>query len=97
MFYYYVFLFYFFFNVTSTTVIYTYGHTLSLLDALPIWIAPSSDRIAKVIIFGRFGLTNASLRKFSSTSATRLISIWSDSPGRAFLKGVGSKAVKGGS
>src|SRR3546814_6911073 len=57
----------------------------------------SSDRIAKVIIFGRFGLTNASLRKFSSTSATRLISIWSDSPGRAFLKGVGSKAVKGGS
>src|SRR3546814_17028044 len=36
-------------------------------------MAPSSDRIAKVIIFGRFGLTNASLRKFSSTSATRLI------------------------
>src|SRR3546814_11874084 len=28
--------FYFFFNDTATTEIYTYGHTLSLHDALPI-------------------------------------------------------------
>src|SRR3546814_11684694 len=27
---------FFFFNVTATTEIYTYGHTLSLHDALPI-------------------------------------------------------------
>src|SRR3546814_1684131 len=27
----------FFFNDTATTEIYTYGHTLSLHDALPIW------------------------------------------------------------
>src|SRR3546814_15415101 len=30
------FIFYFFLNVTATTEIYTYGHTLSLHDALPI-------------------------------------------------------------
>src|SRR3546814_15479795 len=29
----------FFFNDTATTEIYTYGHTLSLHDALPIYIA----------------------------------------------------------
>src|SRR3546814_16433688 len=29
--------FVFFFNDTATTEIYTYGHTLSLHDALPIW------------------------------------------------------------
>src|SRR3546814_13103048 len=29
--------FYFFFNDTATTEIYTYGHTLSLHDALPIY------------------------------------------------------------
>src|SRR3546814_3524724 len=30
-------LFTFFFHDTATTEIYTYGHTLSLHDALPIW------------------------------------------------------------
>src|SRR3546814_18510838 len=30
---------YFFFNDTATTEIYTYGHTLSLHDALPICLA----------------------------------------------------------
>src|SRR3546814_14196584 len=29
---------YFFFNDTATAEIYTYGHTLSLHDALPIWL-----------------------------------------------------------
>src|SRR3546814_20631997 len=29
---------FFFFNDTATTEIYTYGHTLSLHDALPIWV-----------------------------------------------------------
>src|SRR3546814_203970 len=33
----YLVFFVFFFNVTATTEIYTYGHTLSLHDALPIW------------------------------------------------------------
>src|SRR3546814_11822971 len=32
----YIFFFFFFFNVTATTEIYTYCHTLSLHDALPI-------------------------------------------------------------
>src|SRR3546814_20830556 len=33
----YSFCFFFFFNDTATTYIYTYGHTLSLHDALPIY------------------------------------------------------------
>src|SRR3546814_13097000 len=33
----YLLVFVFFFNDTATTEIYTYGHTLSLHDALPIW------------------------------------------------------------
>src|SRR3546814_18926855 len=32
-----MFCFCFFFKYTATTEIYTYGHTLSLHDALPIW------------------------------------------------------------
>src|SRR3546814_20059970 len=32
-----VFVLFFICNDTSTTAIYTYGHTLSLHDALPIW------------------------------------------------------------
>src|SRR3546814_20519398 len=32
----------FFFNVTATTTIYTYAHTLSLHDALPVW-CPSAE------------------------------------------------------
>src|SRR3546814_17155302 len=39
----------FFFNDTATTEIYTYGHTLSLHDALPIccpWLRRSPDRTA---------------------------------------------------
>src|SRR3546814_19370197 len=34
----------FFFNDTATTEIYTYGHTLSLHDALPISAAPHAAR-----------------------------------------------------
>src|SRR3546814_20354748 len=37
----------FFFNDTATTEIYTYGHTLSLHDALPIWAAPTRSRSRK--------------------------------------------------
>src|SRR3546814_4080898 len=37
-------LFCFFFNDTATTEIYTYGHTLSLHDALPILRARSARR-----------------------------------------------------
>src|SRR3546814_19559632 len=40
---------FFFFNETATTAIYTYGHTLSLHDALPIWMnfMPSNRRRAR--------------------------------------------------
>src|SRR3546814_12727347 len=42
----------FFFNDTATTEIYTYWHTLSLHDALPIsWLSPvtlQDDRVALV-------------------------------------------------
>src|SRR3546814_12288074 len=31
---------FFFFNETATTEIYTYGHTLSLHEALPMWRLP---------------------------------------------------------
>src|SRR3546814_10926119 len=34
--------YYFFFNDTATTEIYTYLHTLSLHDALPIWIVDTT-------------------------------------------------------
>src|SRR3546814_10273418 len=34
---------FFFFNDTATTEIYTYGHTLSLHDALPIFMCPSVE------------------------------------------------------
>src|SRR3546814_14331281 len=37
-------LFYFFFKEPATTEIYTYGHTLSLLDALPIFVARARDQ-----------------------------------------------------
>src|SRR3546814_5285090 len=38
--------FFFFFNDTATTEIYTYGHTLSLHDALPISIRPTNAQQA---------------------------------------------------
>src|SRR3546814_15161079 len=41
---------FFFFNVTATTEIYTYGHTLSLHDALPIWLAAIVDSSQDAII-----------------------------------------------
>src|SRR3546814_12572593 len=39
---------YFFFNDTATTEIYTYGHTLSLHDALPICRAPVDLRVNRL-------------------------------------------------
>src|SRR3546814_15843162 len=38
----YILWFFFFFNDTATTEIYTYWHTLSLHDALPIYAEPHS-------------------------------------------------------
>src|SRR3546814_11770190 len=38
---------YFFFNDTATTEIYTYLHTLSLHDALPICLPPDRPRRAR--------------------------------------------------
>src|SRR3546814_14226336 len=35
----------FFFNDTATTEIYTYGHTLSRHDALPISLTTTGDRV----------------------------------------------------
>src|SRR3546814_19583428 len=45
-------LFYFFFNYTATTVIYTYLHTLSLHDALPIsqLIASTPETLREAVI-----------------------------------------------
>src|SRR3546814_3681287 len=40
----------FFFNDTATTEIYTYGHTLSLHDALPIFGYSSADDYSPVVI-----------------------------------------------
>src|SRR3546814_8948925 len=37
----------FFFNDTATTEIYTYGHTLSLHDALPIYVPLHRRRLAR--------------------------------------------------
>src|SRR3546814_1545889 len=39
-------MFFFFFNDTATTEIYTYGHTLSRHDALPIYRAVAEDVVA---------------------------------------------------
>src|SRR3546814_3398826 len=38
---------YFFFKDTATTEIYTYGHTLSLHDALPIYSSEIANRACK--------------------------------------------------
>src|SRR3546814_3924123 len=38
-----------FFNDTATTEIYTYGHTLSLHDALPIWPSRHTSSSAATI------------------------------------------------
>src|SRR3546814_16445731 len=38
---------FFFFNDTATTEIYTYGHTLSLHDALPISVGEHAGRIGR--------------------------------------------------
>src|SRR3546814_11674871 len=43
----------FFFNDTATTEIYTYVHTLSLHDALPIYRGHVDDRAAAVLQHGR--------------------------------------------
>src|SRR3546814_16822357 len=45
----------FYFNDTATTEIYTYCHTLSLLDALPIfiardWLVPGADEAAAAFV-----------------------------------------------
>src|SRR3546814_12227273 len=47
------FVFYCFFKDTATTEIYTYGHTLSLHDALPIcpWLVPC-PRLLSFVDFG---------------------------------------------
>src|SRR3546814_11430117 len=47
----YVFFMVFFFKYTATTEIYTYGHTLSLHDALPISLRAS----ASALLLGRVG------------------------------------------
>src|SRR3546814_15975475 len=41
---------FFFFNDTATTEIYTYLHTLSLHDALPIWIGPRFWRLVSGVV-----------------------------------------------
>src|SRR3546814_8416923 len=47
--------FFFFFNETATTEIYTYGHTLSLHDALPIFhvLADGRDMAGQDVLHGR--------------------------------------------
>src|SRR3546814_2330892 len=47
----------FFFNDTATTALYTYCHTLSLHDALPIWLDRHCRGVAKP---GRIGPMRAS-------------------------------------
>src|SRR3546814_11094021 len=54
-------IFCFFFKHTATTEIYTYGHTLSLHDALPIW--PTIARCA--------GAGSASMRRARSNRLPR--------------------------
>src|SRR3546814_20364744 len=48
---------YFFFNDTATTEIYTYGHTLSLHDALPI--SQSAEGELTVGNYGAFGVSGS--------------------------------------
>src|SRR3546814_3238374 len=48
-----VYLYCFFFNDTATTEIYTYVHTLSLHDALPIWRKAAPARCRRACPRGR--------------------------------------------
>src|SRR3546814_10335068 len=65
---------FFFVNDTATTEIYTYCHTLSLHDALPIcwWSAPRRRK--------RFGRLPASRRRPPRRSGRSWSKIWSSSP-----------------
>src|SRR3546814_15077180 len=69
----------FFFNDTATTEIYTYGHTLSLHDALPIsWSDIASRTVADV-----GSLPSAIVRTTMSRSVTMPTSLSPSPTGRA--------------
>src|SRR3546814_1672388 len=59
----------FFFNGTATTEIYTYGHTLSLHDALPI--SASSTMVARAAASGSLSTCSATRRNAPVSSPAR--------------------------
>src|SRR3546814_4016819 len=60
-----------FFNDTATTEIYTYGHTLSLHDALPISTAAGPGAIWSTAAFTRTTIPNGRPREASGSTARR--------------------------
>src|SRR3546814_19656138 len=75
-------MFFFFFNDTATTEIYTYGHTLSLHDALPILTSTISTQPPRVESTGyepmasrrRRAAATMSLSWYSISSQVRVFS-----------------------
>src|SRR5210317_2676982 len=63
---------YFCFNDTATTEIYTLSYTLSLLDALPIFFVPISDRPAFAINFPKNPAIVQNIRKRSEEHTSEL-------------------------
>src|SRR3546814_19369864 len=85
------FLSYFFFNDTATTEIYTYRHTLSLHDALPIWILLWSVQLA--FRRGGSGCGVIGTRLFPlSAGAARMSACEHGSTGLQFLGGIFAQA-----
>src|SRR3546814_10672015 len=71
----------FFFNDTATTEIYTYGHTLSLHDALPIFgFAPSKIRKSHSSRSGKVQCTGLPNRS-SCARFFAPVSTWSEESG----------------
>src|SRR3546814_11606484 len=72
----------FFFNDPATTEIYTYGHTLSLPDALPISLADATRQYTNVVDGAQ------RIRALQSAVASGELSV--DAARKAFSYGVGS-------
>src|SRR3546814_17376014 len=70
--------FYFFFNATATTEIYSYLHTLSLHDALPISMRSSVRALASATSMCHH-CTRVSSSSFLIQAATRTMPPWARS------------------
>src|SRR3546814_8421881 len=58
----------YYFNYPATTDLYTYGHALSLHDALPIWVIDAQGKPLTPALFG--GITGIGIEEVSGEDRT---------------------------